>query len=379
MYGGGKIGRGFIGRKLVDSGFDVCFLDNVQPLVDALNREQRYTVRIATEADSRDVTVSPVSALYSEGEEALDAIADCDLLCTAVGANSLPDIAAVIAKAAALRMMRGGRPLDIIICENQLAADVILRDNVYPRLDDAARVWADRNLGFVPACIGCTVPAPTPEMQRESPLLLCMEPYMDLPVDRTAFKGEIPEIVGLIPFEPFEYYIQRKLFVHNGAHAMCAYLGWQKGYTYIHESIADPEIHAAVHAHMRAVADALVARYGEKVRGDVDRNIEDLLRRFKNSAIMDTLARVGADPIRKLRRNDRIVGAALFEMENGVDPAPTLRAIAAALRFDAPGDAKADALREAFREKGPDAVILEYMGIRPDEPLYAAIRAAIDR
>ena len=373
MYGAGKIGRGFVGRKLVNSGFDVCFLDNVQSLVDMLNREGEYTVRVSTETESEDVTVRPLRALNSETDEGLKAIVDCDLLCTAVGANSLPDIAKVIARAGVERMRLGRPALDIIICENQLSADVILRDNVYQCLNEAQRAWAEQSLGFVPACIGCTVPSPTPEMKAESALLLCMEPYMDLPVDRTAFKGEIPEIEGLIPFEPFEYYIKRKLFLHNGAHAMCAYMGWQKGYGYIHESIADPEIYAAVRAHMLTVADALCVRFGEKVRDDVNRNVQDLLKRFKNQALMDTLSRVGADPLRKLRRNDRLVGAALFELENGIDPAPTLKGVAAALKFVQPDDITAPKLQQALAGQGVEYVATRFKGLKPEEPLYGMI------
>ena len=39
------------------------------------------------------------------------------------------------------------------------------------------------------------------------------------------FKGEIPEITNMVPFEPFDFYIKRKLYVHNMGHATCAYLG----------------------------------------------------------------------------------------------------------------------------------------------------------
>ena len=31
MYGGGNIGRGFIGKVFSDSGYEVCFLDIMQP------------------------------------------------------------------------------------------------------------------------------------------------------------------------------------------------------------------------------------------------------------------------------------------------------------------------------------------------------------
>ena len=38
MYGAGNIGRGFIGKVFSDSGYEVCFLDIMQPLIDEMNR-----------------------------------------------------------------------------------------------------------------------------------------------------------------------------------------------------------------------------------------------------------------------------------------------------------------------------------------------------
>lgn len=37
VYGSGKIGRGFIGKIFAESGYQVCFLDRIQALVDGLN------------------------------------------------------------------------------------------------------------------------------------------------------------------------------------------------------------------------------------------------------------------------------------------------------------------------------------------------------
>ena len=376
VYGAGKIGRAFVGRKLVDSGYDVCFMDYVQPLVDALNARGGYTVRVASEAGDRDIAVVGIHALNSLTEAAVEAIAGCDVMATAVGANSLPEIAPVIAKGAALRMARGGGCLNVLLCENQMAADELMHRHVYAALTPAQQAWADGHLGLVAACIGCTVPVPTPEMKAEDPLLLCMDPYRDLPVDKTDIKGECPEIDGLIPFEPFEFYIKRKLFIHNGGHALCAYMGWPRGYETVADAMEDDEIARAVAAHMRACAAALIARFGEGVRQDVEANVADLLRRFRSRALHDTLDRVGADPVRKLRRSDRLVGAALFALENGVDPAPTLAGIAAALRFDAPGDVSAGRLRAMLRDQGLDAVLEQVMGLEAGEPLYAMVRQA---
>ena len=48
MYGGGNIGRGFIGKVFSDSGYEVCFLDIMQPLIDEMNRRHGYTCLLYT-------------------------------------------------------------------------------------------------------------------------------------------------------------------------------------------------------------------------------------------------------------------------------------------------------------------------------------------
>jgi len=379
MYGGGNIGRGFIGKVFADSGYEVCFLDIMQDIIDEMNARGEYTVRIVSNDGEQDTTVRPVRAVNSLTDAAIDEIVNCEIMATAVGVNVLPKIAPVIARGMVARMERTGRPLDVILCENQLGADELMRGWIYEKLDDEQRAWADQNLGLVEASIGRMVPPLTPEMRAKDKLLICVEPYCELPVDRDAFKGPIPQLAGLIPYSPFEFYIKRKLFLHNGGHALCAYLGYEKGYEYIWQAIADPEIYDAAKASMMASAAALVAKFGEGVRQNVESNVTDLLYRFQNRALKDTVARVGADPVRKLRRNDRIVGAALFAIEQGVDPAPIVKGILAALRFDRAEDATAPQVQQALREGGIDRVLEQYMGLSPEEPLYGMIKSAYQK
>ena len=376
MYGAGNIGRGFIGKVFSDSGYEVCFLDIMQDVIDEMNRRGEYTVRIVSNEGETDTTVRPVRAVNSTTEQAVQEIADCDIMATAVGVNILPRVAPAIARGVIARMEQSGRPLNIILCENQLEVDVLMRGWLYACFNDEQKKWADENLGLVEPSIGRMVPPLTPEMRAKDKLLICVEPYCELPVDRDAFKGEIPDLVGLVPYSPFEFYIKRKLFLHNGGHALCAYLGNLKGYEYIWQAIADPEIYEAAKASMLASAHALIARFGEGVRENVESNVDDLLRRFQNRALKDTVARVGADPVRKLRRNDRVVGAALFCLEQGVDPSPIITGIVAALKFDRADDPTAPEIQKALREQGVEYVMQRYMSLQPDEPLYGMILKA---
>ena len=86
----------------------------------------------------------------------------------------------------------------------------------------------DKEIGFVEASIGRMVPVVPEDKKMGNVLRVYVEPYNILPVDKDAFKGEIPSVANLYPYSPFNLFIQRKLFMHNMSHATCAYLGFLK-------------------------------------------------------------------------------------------------------------------------------------------------------
>ena len=149
---------------------------------------------------------------------------------------------------------------------------------------------------------------------------VCVERYGFLPTDGAAFKGGIPEIKNMVPFAPFDFYLKRKLYIHNMGHATCAYLGDLLGLEYIYQSIDVADIRILVQNAMLESALALSGKYGVAL-GDVVLHITDLLNRFTNAALKDTCARVGGDPARKLSPDDRMIGSSALALEQGTTPA----------------------------------------------------------
>jgi mannitol-1-phosphate 5-dehydrogenase len=135
----------------------------------------------------------------------------------------------------------------------------------------------------------------------------------------------------MVPYAPFDFYIKRKLYVHNMGHATCAYLGNLMGLDYIYESIAIPEVRILVQNAMQESEIALSRRYGAPMM-DLQEHITDLLYRFTNKALKDTCQRVGGDPARKLSPSDRLIGSSLLAMEEGITPAYIAVGAAAGLR-----------------------------------------------
>ena len=334
MYGGGNIGRGFIGALLSNSGYEVAFVDVVDDVINTLNREHTYPIRIIKGDTHEDIDVKNVSAVDGKDPAAVaEAIASADIMATAVGVNVLKFIIPNIVEGLRLRKQRNLPPFNIIICENLMDANKVIEGMIKEKLTEEEIIWFDENIGLVEASIGRMVPVQTEEMKDGNPLRVCVETYGYLPVDKEAFKGEIPEIKNMVPFAPFDYFIKRKLYVHNMGHATCAYLGDLLGLEYIYEAIDNDEVYIIVKGAMEESARALSKKYGVPLE-DIMLHISDLLVRFTNAALRDTCDRVGREPARKLSPKDRLIGSSALAYEMGITPAYiTIGAAAALFRY----------------------------------------------
>ena len=103
-------------------------------------------------------------------------------------------------------------------------------------------------------------------------------------------------------------------------HALTAYLGMYAGKERIADAIDDPDICLLALNAMLESAEALCRKYGVPLN-EVLQHIQDLLARFTNRSLGDTCARVGADIVRKLSPQDRLIGAAQLCREQGMIPA----------------------------------------------------------
>ncbi len=364
MYGAGNIGRGFIGQLLSQSGYEVSFVDVNMQVIDALNERKQYPVQILENDGDSEVMVKNVCGVNGMDIDAVaTAIAEADVMATAVGVNILPRITGNIAKGLQLRWKNGNlNPFNIIICENLIGADTFLRNAIAELLSDDEKKIFNETVGLVEASIGRMVPIQTPEMTKGDILRVCVEPFCTLIVDRDAFRGEIPPIKNMEAHAPFQLYIERKLYIHNMGHSMTAYLGNLKGYEYIWEAIEDPEIERIVVRGMVSSALALSIRYNVPFKALYE-HVEDLLYRFTNKKLGDTVFRVGRDLNRKLSPEDRLVGAMKSCNEAGVSPVYLRLAIAAAMKFQ----------HDEVSQKSKDEILTQISGLSKDSADYKQI------
>jgi mannitol-1-phosphate 5-dehydrogenase len=366
QFGAGNIGRGFIGQLFSRSGYEVAFVEVDDRIVRAMNADRRYPLRVVSGRGASESYVENVRAVSGlDASASAREIVDARVVGTAVGAGVLPRIAPNLAAGLSLRWASGNEePLNVILCENLVDADLAFRDMLASQLGGEDKRRLTRLVGLVRASVGRMVPVMTDAMREGNPLRVWTEEYDRLPVDAEGFVGRPPRVRNMERVSPFELYIQRKLYIHNMGHAATAYLGALRGYRYVWEAIGDPEIAATVRKAMAESAVAIAREQGVE-SGPLLAHAEELVRRFANRELGDTVARVGRDLPRKLAPRDRLMGALELCSKHGLPREGIREATAAALLFE---DGASSSVRDRLAADGPRALLEGLCGLAPSDP-----------
>ncbi len=312
IFGAGKVGRSFIGQLFGRSGYDVVFVDIDKNLVKALNEKNRYKLVIKKESGDDVIWVENVRGLLASDEKSvLNELTQADLAAISVGNAAIKKTLPLLAKGLLQRRrIRGEKSLDILIAENLRDSANQIREGLRPYLPEN---YPLKNLvGLVETSIGKMVPLMSKKDMTEDPLQIFAESYNTLIVDRKGFRNDIPQVEGIMAKENMKAWVDRKSFIHNLGHASVAYLGfvYNPDFVYLYQALEVPEIHKRARETMLESAKILMRKYqGEFTKEELTEHIDDLLHRFKNKALGDTIYRVGKDINRKLGPDDRLVGA----------------------------------------------------------------------
>lgn len=368
QIGAGNIGRGFIGALLSQAGWHVTFADVVEPIIEALNRDHGYTVHIL-DKDPGEIAITGVDGVLSTSPDFAKKVAECDLITTAVGPNVLPIIAKSIAGGIQARKAAGNTaPMNVVCCENGLRTTTRLKNEVLKHLNPEETAFLEANIGFA----DCAVDRICPKPGFDNILDAAVERYCEWDVESAAWKGERPEIDGLTFADNLMAYLERKLFTLNSGHAICAYLGYLKGYKTIRDSIADTAIGETVHAAISESGEGLIREFG--FDPDVHHAyVEKIFARYQNPFLADEVLRVGREPIRKLESGDRLIKPLATTASYGLPVDHLLFGAAAALRFDCPDDPQSVELQKKLRADGPAAALTAYSGLTAENPLTGRI------
>lgn len=364
IFGAGKIGRSFIGQLFGRSGFDVVFMDIDQKIIDEINLRRQYKV-IVKETREEEIVIENVRAVSGTNVSAvIHEISNAEIMAISVGKNALPKIIPVIAQGISARFQKAenAKPLDIIIAENMRHAADFIRNELAKNLPE--KFPLGEKIGLVETSIGKMVPIMTEKDLKNDPLVIFAEAYNELILDKKGFRNPIPNVKGLAPKENIRAWVDRKAFIHNLGHATAVYYG-----NYLHpekvflfELLADRQVLEFTQSVMQEAASILLCMYPDDFTNEsLQLHIDDLLVRFQNRALGDTVFRVGHDLRRKLARDDRFMAVIFVAKKLHLPYHIILRAMSYGFHFSA-----TDASGEMFPD---DMEFLQEFAVNPEHVL----------
>jgi mannitol-1-phosphate 5-dehydrogenase len=170
-------------------------------------------------------------------------------------------------------------------------------------------------------------------------------------------------------------------------HAATAYFGYEfdNSFEYIWEPLEVADINERVRTCMHEAAVALNREYPHHLpMGELNEHIEDLVERFRNRALGDTIYRVGRDLYRKLHKNDRLVGAMLLAQKHDLPYDAIADALIAAIDFRATDEngelfPKDREFREKVYPHGMDVILRQVCGLSPEKEDEAAVMESVHK
>ena len=373
-FGAGNIGRGFIGEILFENGFEIAFVDVNEAIINALNERGSYEIEIAEEGQRR-IAVSGVRGINNRlhPEAVVAAIAEADLVTTAIGPNILPHIAPLVAQGIEARQAADNQqPLDILACENMIGGSEFLYQEVKKHLSDSGLVFTKNHIGFPNAAVDRIVPA----QSHEDPLFVVVEPFNEWVVETQGMKNPglvLDKVHYEAKLEPF---IERKLFSVNSGHATSAYTGSYYGAQIILEALQNVTVKNNVEAVLAEIRSLLIAKWGFEEQALLDYH-KVIISRFENPFIVDDVTRVARTPIRKLGYDERFIRPIRELKERSLSYQYLLQTVAYVFSYQDETDEQSVQLQKLLAQKPIEAVVKEVTGLI-DQTLIAEIVEAVE-
>ncbi len=372
ILGAGKIARGFIGHLLYLSEIPFTFVEKAEALVDLINQRGEYTVNILGNTAENCTVRGACAVQLDDMEKTSDHIAEADAVFTAVGGKNLEAIVPLLVRGVEKKANTGGI-LNIVTCENWKKPADVLRAGMEATLEGEAAAYFQKNVGLTEAVIMRSAIEADAALLEKDPLVVNVQNFWELPVDASRLVGTLPPIKGLKLIEEFTGFLERKFYTYNAANGTVSFLGALLG----HEKIADAAHDARILEILEGVYMETAQALSKKHKFPLEEQLAFTLtskNKLQDYTIVDFIERNARDPLRKLGRDDRLVGSARLAEEYGIVPENLAVAIAAAMYYKNDADESAQALCKMRTEEGIDAILEKVCGLPKESALAILVK-----
>ena len=369
-FGAGAIGRGLLGDLLHESGYHIVLVDTMKSLIDQINETKSYDL-IEMELGNHRKVIDNVEALHSieEAGKVVDVISNAVILTTSVRVENLKRIAPVIGKGLVKRLALGNNPINILAFENAYRASDTLKEEIVKCTPDLN----DTNIGNV-ACFANTITdRVVMNIEENGKSVIQVGDTFEAAIEQNALYDPTARPIKDGSYtNNIDLALDRKLFIVNGGHCACGYLGNLRGYTIMMDGFKDPQVYKEVRDQMCEVGYMLSKKHHIDYK-ELQEYIEFALDRYLTSKNTDYVIRVCRNPIRKLNPKDRLAGPAIQAAALGLPFANIARAIAAAFTFDSDKDEESQQIQAYIKQNGIEQAITHFTTIEQGTELFTTI------
>lgn len=366
IVGAGRQGKGFLGEVFEAAGWEVNFLDCDIKVIDSL-RAGPYKVKLyrkegMTERIVEKYNVFPCDEEYS----CLEAVLHADLIALSLYPEQIREAAGYLGRGLVERARGHYGKVTILSCTNinHLIPDI---QEMFERQmeDEASLEWFRENAVIRDVIVRRSTDAES-NSSRELVSLAVMSMLIQKPITVDIEDVEFMELKDQV-----EELKDIKLYTYNAPHATCAYAGHLKGYRMINESEDDPEIAKL----MGEVLEEAIQGLSKEFRIPAE-EIRDFCNMPQTKDKMDdSIYRVAKDPMRKLGRDDRLTGNAMFCYKYGIYPKALIRSIANGMAYDEAKDEKAVKIQQLIRSQGIEKAVSQVTGVPLEHDLVKQVSA----
>ena len=288
--------------------------------------------------------------------------------------GAFPPFCALLLRGLEERRALGLGGLTLISCDNLpdngVVLQTLIRDYAEAHAPDLA-AWIEEECAFPSSMVDRIVPATTPQdlsdveralgLRDEGAVLT--EPFHQW-VMEDRFAGRRPrwELIGAQIVQDVRPFERAKLRMLNGAHSALAYLGLERGWTFVHQAIDDPALSPTIERLMRIEA---ASSFEPAPDQDLQAYAQALLQRFHNPALNHRLAQIAMDGSQKIPQ--RWLETLSIHQSRGETCPALLTALAAWVRHvrgdgEAVNDPMAETLAALWRQNGASGMASALFG-----------------
>ncbi len=365
--GAGAIGKAISGFVFSNLGYQVFFADVDRSLINEINELNGYNIICTQYGHPKSKQfISNVKAVDLSDPDILEIAVHADIICTAIGSLGMQKFLPVLCNWIKKRIAIGNEETRLFLFENDLLLKTTITD------------YISNELGFFPSNIHiiqtsiermskCII---TKDGHRE----IVSEQFIPIILSKNDLIGSGLETRNdyFQMVENVTPYYYRKLYTNNMGHAVLGYVGIFRGLKNTVQAMNDPYILNLLNEALSESVKALQKEFSFSSE-DLDNHIAILKERYLNIDLKDDLTRLTRDPVRKLGRNERIIGIIMLCEKHGVTADALIKVLFYILRYCLSVETREPEIVRLMNDYGIHGILSHICDIPIDSDIFHSI------